>query len=124
MAVLIDPIDQEDYESDIENENDSHRVWISDITDILDDVIIEYSRMDARLEQLRMYDLVYGIRTRGLINDDIDIRRFIKAFIDELNYIIDKINQQGIEVVDDNYYKRLVLLDEDKLYSRIATIIA
>ena len=97
-------------------------VWILDIYDELYILLNEYTKIDDRLRYLGISDIMYGRRSSYSIKYDEQIVCFIDVFLDKILQITKSLKKKKQYIINDDKeeFERLLSLNKDRIYSRIA----
>ncbi len=100
------------------------KIWISEIYDDLYLLLNSYIIMDDRLKWVNISDIMYSPFSDKPIKNDYYIQEFINILLDELKYISELVQNKKLEILEDNLleYESLIILNKNKIYSRIAYV--
>ena len=104
-------------------ENDyKNALWISDIHDDFYGILDDYSYSDDRLKWVGMSDILYGRRSNYQIMYDEVIVQFIDEFVEQIESLVKYMKKKKLHIIEDDReeFERLLSLNEDIIYSRIA----
>lgn len=108
---------EEDY---VDNYDTINKLLLSDVDGNLWKIIDEYTKLDSRFDWFSLNDIYYGKYSNIKIDNDEIVVRFIYDFLDEVDNIDMICKNNAIEQEDLYYFNKLLSLNYDKLYSKVA----
>jgi hypothetical protein len=124
----VDYYQEHDQEHE-EGDNNRHHerdykngMLISDIHNNFYNLLDDYSNADDRLKWVGMSDILYGRRFGYKIIYDEVILQFIDKFMEQIEGLLKYMKRKRLHIIEDDCeeFERLVSLNENIVYSRIA----
>ena len=114
-----DEFEDEKYRN---SSNYQNKIWMFEILDDLHDLLNYYVDSDYRLKWVGISDILYGPGSCNMIKYDDDINEFIYEFLNEIDELFDQMERKNLEIAEDDQleFERLMTLNKEKIYSRIA----